>query len=98
MGVVLCGCGKTFNDGEIPCPHQFNLIADVDLDEVSDAMVLALNEADDGYVKMQVTMMAGGKVTYRCPHCHGLLVFWDGLDRAPKYYPLGNWGKSDETD
>lgn len=87
MGVVLCGCGETFNDGGIPCRHQYNLVADVDLDALLDEMVEA-HKLDDGLARMGVAMLAGGRLSYICPHCSAILVFWDGIDGPATYYKL----------
>lgn len=86
MGTINCGCGKTFSDSEIPCPHGSLLISEARLEQALDEIEGLDRHAEWFCDRVDAVVRLRGAITYRCPHCDRLLVFEDGLDKPAASY------------
>lgn len=91
MGSIHCSCGKMFGVGEIPCPHEYILIADAALEELVENRLLPACAAVENREGMLYSALRAVSVSgYRCPHCGRMLIFWKGINGpAMIYHPEG---------
>ncbi len=73
MPAILCTCGDRISYGEIPCPHEWLFISDVDFD------------AYEGSVDCDVLYRAM-KSFLKCEKCGRLWVFWNGFKHPPEEF------------
>ena len=74
MPKMLCTCDNVIFLHEIPCPHEWRLISDVEYgrlweehathEQIADATTLAV----------------------KCDECGRLFIYWDGFDKQPTEY------------
>jgi hypothetical protein len=73
MPSIICHCGQRLGLGEIPNPIEWLTISDIAFDDLQGQV-----DAELLYQQMQTLL--------RCPRCHRLWAFWDGLDRPATVY------------
>ena len=73
MPKLACSCGATLHYGEIPCPIEWLLYADIDFD-----MLPATVETETLYRKAKSLLC--------CPDCGRLWIFWNGFQSPPREY------------
>jgi hypothetical protein len=86
MGKISCKCGHSFSDGQIPCSYQYNLIPDIKSEELTEGIINIVEKNDDVWVRVDYLISDTGLVTYKCPTCNGILIFWNGLENPAVYY------------
>lgn len=75
-----------FYDGEIPSPHEFILMADAKIENLTEAVRQLCEQGGDLVAAVKVLLNSNGATTYKCPECGRLLVFEEGLDKAARSY------------
>jgi len=73
MPKIKCKCGDIIGLGEIPCPHQYNIISDKEYDKFQ-----GLIDAEELYLSM--------KIIIKCNKCLRLYIYWNGFDNPPEVY------------
>lgn len=73
MPKIRCKCDNIIPLGEIPSPHQWLIISDVQYDEFQ-----GLVDSEDLFLKMEIVV--------KCNVCERLHVFWDGFDKPQTIY------------
>lgn len=73
MPKIRCKCDNIIWLGEIPSPHQWLIISDVEYDKFEDPI-----NPEILYSKMEIVV--------RCNVCERLHVFWDGFDKPQTIY------------
>jgi hypothetical protein len=86
MGKIFCKCGHSFSDGQIPCSYQYNLIPDIKSEELTEKIIDLVNNSNDIWLNVDYLISDTGIITYKCPVCSGILIFWNGLDNPATYY------------
>jgi acetone carboxylase gamma subunit len=90
MGKIKCTCGHSFSDAQTPCPHQYSLISDTENESLTDSIIQTVDADQDNWLRVNYLLLNSGLVTYVCPCCSGLLIFWNGLDKVATYYQKKN--------
>lgn len=88
MGTIHCRCGHSFSDGELPCPHEWTLLSEIQLGLALDDIIdLAARDCD--FEVLSYHAISSRRLpTYQCPECKRLLVFERGLgEPATSYRP-----------
>ncbi len=75
MPSYLCKCLTRIDYTEIPASSSYHLVAD------------AAAQVDEDLITYNATWTESTEVL-RCPSCHRLWVFWDGMGQAPSEYLL----------
>jgi hypothetical protein len=86
MGTIHCPGGHTFSDGQIPCPYEWKLISDENLDVALDEVENLDWKAEFAGDKADWAIRGRSLITYRCPHCERMLVFEHGIDKPATSY------------
>ncbi|WP_046242309.1 hypothetical protein [Hymenobacter terrenus] len=73
MPKELCKCGQVLYLGEIPNPVEWQIISDVEFDRYT------------GQIDAEM-LYADTKPMLVCPHCHRLLVYWQGFSNGYTAY------------
>ncbi|MBC8988173.1 hypothetical protein H9X96_20660 [Pedobacter sp. N36a] len=73
MPKIRCKCDNVIWLGEIPSPHQWLIISDVEYDKFEGQI-----DPEILYSKMEIVV--------RCNVCDRLHVFWDGFDKPQTIY------------
>ncbi len=73
MPKIKCRCSNIISLGEIPCPHQYNVISDVKYDHFQ-----GLIDAESLYLEMFIAI--------KCNVCERIILYKDGFDNAPEVY------------
>ncbi|WP_316820404.1 hypothetical protein [Pedobacter gandavensis] len=73
MPKIRCKCDNVIWLGEIPSPHQWLIISDVEYDKFEGQI-----DAEILFSKMEIVV--------RCNVCDRLHVFWDGFDKPQTIY------------
>lgn len=83
MPRIACPCGHSMFIGEIPCPFQWNILAD----DAVDGLLHGGN-------KMEIIEFGkAADLMFRCPECGRLLIFWNKSEVPQVYEPA----KSDQN-
>lgn len=75
MPKILCNCNSIIPLGEIPSPHQYLMISDVEYDSFHGQV-----DAEDVYAAM--------KLVAKCPNCARLHIFWNGYGSPQTVYKI----------
>lgn len=73
MPKIRCKCDNVIWLGEIPSPHQWLIISDVEYDKFEGQI-----DPEILYSKMEIVV--------KCNVCERLHVFWDGFDKPQAIY------------
>lgn len=84
MPKLACSCGNWIQYGEIPSPHEWLFISDIDYDRHT------------GMIEIE-ELYRDSKSALRCPTCGTLFVFWEGFDHVPAEYSPKCSGKEEAT-
>ena len=79
MGNIHCPCGNIFSDGEIPCPHEYSLVPNMVMEELTNTVIETVRRGEDVGANVAYLIMTHGATSYKCPVCGRLLVFWNGI-------------------
>ena len=77
MPGIQCKCGADISLNLIPCPNEYFLLSDGDIDALSRVPAI---DVHNGALRKAVFV-------YRCPSCGRLIVFWE-RGSLPCYYSL----------
>ena len=73
MPKINCKCGNIISYGEIPNPHEWLIISDVEYDSFSGSI-----DSEELYKQM--------KSMLKCEVCGRIWIFWNGFQSAPTPY------------
>jgi len=73
MPKLKCTCDHIIGLGQIPSPHQYLIISDVEYDRF------------EGQVDAEVVYGAM-KIIVKCSNCERLHIFWNGFNNPPMIY------------
>ena len=91
MGTIHCPGGHSFSDADVPSPHEFVLVPDTAIEGTVKNILETVGAGEDIEARVTFGILSAGHVTYRCPICGRLLVFWNGiLERATSYVREGD--------
>jgi hypothetical protein len=86
MANISCTCGHVFLDGQIPCPHEYTIIPDANIETLSDSILALIERGGDVEAELGFLISSHGKATYKCPSCKRLLIFENGLNTTATIY------------
>lgn len=84
MSKTLCKCGEAIVDIESPCPNSFALIPDEKMWPLIQSLA-TIRDDDHPTDLAAAAIHTASTLTYECPRCRRLLVFWDGAAAHTSY-------------
>jgi predicted RNA-binding Zn-ribbon protein involved in translation (DUF1610 family) len=83
---IRCPIGHVFSDGEVPSRFLHRMIADTHIESVVNKILKAIESGGDLETQLTFELLSAGVLTYQCPECGRLLVFWNGEGRESTSY------------
>lgn len=78
MPKIRCRCGRLINLSAIPCPDEFHLLTDMQIDAVDDKTMTTRDLLD--WVITESTL------GWKCPECRRLIVRWGDDYSSIEFY------------